>query len=241
MTPSPLPSTASPSEVFAEIQRRLCDEDYRGAVEFFSPRLLESLAGHAVPSATTGAREGLTPEAYQEGDPDMPRPVAEYMAARAARSLREQGGFDTLVELPSEEELKEMSAPDRTAWYLKASDHRRLWRRYVDALLAHHPEHREALRERRESMPSPWSGEVAGDVVLGGRAWVIWGIQAEDDPARRFEIAPRVAVLVRDEEGWRLASDLAPGYGIFLGPVEVPDGKGGVIRLRLPASESPGG
>ena len=224
------PASADPSAVFQELLDRLEAEDWAGAVALHTAEFVEVEVGHVLRSVHP-PRKLPTVDGLLGADPQMPREVAEYEVDRARRAPLPSPYFYDLYDIESEADVEALSSSEIFARYLHGRDYRWRWRLHIEALIERHPGHRDALEELLAQGGSPWHGPVAGHVEIGDRAHVVYGIH--ERPAEEYgdDLAPSVAVMRRTDSGWRVSSNIVPGYATAFGPARVPDGEGGWTTL----------
>lgn len=225
-----LAASADPSTVFRELLARLEAEDWLGAVALHSPAFIQAEVSSLLRMARP-ARRLPTVESLLREDPKMPKEVAEYEADRARRAPPPSPYFGDLHGVESAAHLEVLSPEEIFARYLHGRDYRWRWRLHIDALIERHPEHAPALTELRAKEGSPWQGPVAGHIETDARAYVIYGVHHRPAEEHGIDPAPSVAVMRREDVGWRVSSDIVPGYAAVFGPVRVPDGSGGSLVL----------
>ncbi len=220
----------SPSEVVADLWRRLAAEDYAGAAELHTEGFADYSRVNAIRDGTPRVYKPRTAEELLERSPDMPRAVAEWNAAQYRKQPAMTGFFGSVHGVESLEELKALTSREVLARRIQAADWRTRLRPHLDELAEAHPQYRDQLMQKRAEARSQWSGRVAGHVISTGRAYVIL-----DEPLDPAQVAqdwgPTVVVLRQSAAGWRVSSDLAAGNGLvhFHIAVTGPDGEDVVL------------
>lgn len=223
----PMPS---PSDAMREVLAHLEAENWDAAVALHTPEYVAAEVEQLL-EMVHRRRRLPTVEGLRRSDPEMPLAVAEYEVDRARRAPPPNPYFGDLYGIESEADLAELTPSEIFARYLHGRDYRWRWREYLDSLMKRHPRHVEALRAQRARGGSPWRTDVLGHVIDGRRAYVVYG--SRDRPIEEYatDLAPGVAVMRLGDGGWRLSSDIVPGYATAFGPVRVEDGKGGWLSL----------
>lgn len=166
-------------------------------------------------------------EDYSERFPDVPAEVVEHWFEQSRRHPPVTLAT-YFARVTSEEELDALIDQELLARHIEATDHARLARANIDALMERYPEHADELKEVRDRQKTSWAFRALGTVVLGEVAYVLHGADP-NDAWEKHEPVPHVAVLRRYDGSWKLATDPSPYRGsvALLGPVPVtgPDGE----------------
>ncbi|MEM7416488.1 MAG: hypothetical protein AAF389_13370 [Gemmatimonadota bacterium] len=142
---------SSPSEVVAELWRRLEAEDYSGAAQLHTAGLAEYIREDAIREGAPRVHKPRTTEDMLAQNPDMPTPVAEWEAAQYRKQPAPPGYFGTVHGVESLEELEALTAYEVLARRIQATDWRTRLRPHLEELAGAHPEYRDQLLEQRGS------------------------------------------------------------------------------------------
>ena len=123
---------ATPSEVVAELWRRLASEDYAGAAELHTEEFAEYAKETAKREGTPRVHKPRTAEQMLEVTPDMPRKVAEWEAAQYRKQPATTGYFGSVHGVDSLEQLNALTSREVLARRIQATDWRTRLRPHLD-------------------------------------------------------------------------------------------------------------
>ena len=216
-TPALLPAVVADSFFGAAAAER-----WRDAAAYLDLATFDSIRREAIENARRFARRParrLTAEQMMAGDPEMPRVVAEYLAARAARRARSNPPNFLALEyanIGDPDSLAALSIIDAAAHWLQAGDMR----------------YRMREAARRSGCPEDFPGgasEQPPEIVLGvverdTLAYVLHQPAASPrgafgPPADVEAAGPKVVLLRRVNGAWRVRPerDLVSAGGMFIG------------------------
>ena len=225
-----------PESIVVRYFECLREERYRDAAELVAPLCLRRFVEHEAPRHRPHVP--LTVDEYLERDPDLPREVAEYRVAQAAR-LPPPRLSDYFAGIESAAELASLGDRELYARHIEAEDPAARCRRQIDQLRSRYPEYDSELLDIRGRQASTWQFTILGSVTVNERVFVLFEHPLPAPPEElHWEPKPHVAVLRETSEGWRLAGDPNPyaGMGVALGPIEVTNAYGEKIALDLDGS-----